>query len=68
MKLQKWMKKISIPAMWAAGALTVLGMVFARLPGGIGFSAAAYLLATVLAGGPILFRAVQSLRFRVVGI
>ncbi len=68
MKLQKWIQKISIPAMWAAGALMVLGMICARLPGGTGFSAAAYLLATVLAGGPILFRAVQSLRFRVVGI
>ena len=68
MKLQRWIKKISIPAMWAAGALTVLGMILGRLPGCAGFSAAVYLLATVLAGGPILFRAVQSLRFRVIGI
>lgn len=67
-KLQRSIQKYSVPAMWAAGVLTLLGLVLSRLPGWETPAAAAYILATVLAGVPILFRAVQSLRFRVVGI
>lgn len=67
-KLQRKIQKYSVPAMWAAGVLTILGLVFSRLPGWGAPATAVYLLATVLAGVPILFRAVQSLRFRVVGI
>lgn len=67
-KLQRKIQKYSVPAMWAAGVLTLLGLVFSKLPGWETPARALYILATVLAGVPILFRAVQSLRFRVVGI
>lgn len=67
-KLQRKIQKYSVPAMWAAGVLTLLGLVFSKLSGWETPARALYILATVLAGAPILFRAVQSLRFRVVGI
>lgn len=67
-KVQRKIQKYSVPAMWAAGVLTLLGLVFSKLSGWQVPATAAYLLATVLAGVPILLRAVQSLRFRVVGI
>lgn len=67
-KLQRSIQKYSVPAMWWSGGLTLLGFVCSRFPGWETPAAIAYILATVLAGVPILFRAVQSLRFRVVGI
>ena len=47
---------------------TGAGLVLARVPGGGRAMAAAYLAAALLAGFPILVRAVQGLRYRVVGI
>ena len=64
----RFVQKYTLPAMWGGGACTALALVLSRLPG-LGTAASAlYLLATVLCGVPILLRAVQSLRFKVIGI
>ena len=65
MKIQKFLRKYSVPAMWASGGFCLVGVVLERLglPGMIPF-----LLAALLAGVPIVIRAVQGLRFRTVGI
>ena len=54
--------------MWAAGVLTAGAMVLSRIAGAQAFASAGYLAAMVLAGTPVLVRAVQSLRYRTVGI
>lgn len=66
--LQRFFKKYATPAMAAGGVFTALGLVLSRNTGTAGFGAAAYLLGALLCGAPILFRAIQSLRFKVVGI
>ena len=50
-KLQRKIQKYSVPTMWAAGVLTLLGLVFSKLSGWEVPATAAYLLAMVLAGG-----------------
>ena len=54
--------------MWAAGVLTAGAMVLSRIAGAQAFASAGYLAAMALAGMPVLVRAVQSLRYRTVGI
>lgn len=54
--------------MWAAGALTAVAMVLSRFAGMQTLASAGHLAAMMLAGTPVLVRAVQSLRYRTVGI
>jgi len=68
MKLQRFLMKYTNALTFLAGIFTALGLIFARLPGWGGASAIVYLIAAALAGFPILVRAVQGLRFKVVGI
>lgn len=67
-KWNQFFKKYALPLLWGGGILTALGLVLSKIPGMTPWTNAAYLLAAVLSGVPILFRAVQSLRYRVVGI
>ena len=66
--LLRFVQKYSLPAMWASGVLTGIALVLSRVPGCYPWSSALYLLATVLTGLPIALRALQSLKFKVVGI
>ena len=68
MKLQRFLMKYTNTFTLLAGIFTGVGLVLARVPGGAGPMSAAYLAAALLAGFPILVRAVQGLRYRVVGI
>ena len=68
LSLQRFFQKYSNPAMAAGGVFTALGLVLSRLPGAAELGTAAYLLGALLCGAPILFRALQSLWFKVVGI
>ena len=67
-QFNRFVKKYAIPAMWAAGGLTALAAVLSRFAGMQTVGNVIYLAATVLAGVPVLVRAVQSLRYRTVGI
>ena len=66
-KLNLFFRRYSVPAMWAAGALTLGAMILSRLSLTAPANAL-YLLAFLLTGSPILFRAVQGLTFKVIGI
>ena len=68
MKLQRFLTKYTNTLTLLAGIFTGLGLILARIPGCGHTAAAAYLVGAVLAGFPILVRAIQGLRFRVVGI
>lgn len=66
-RISLFFRKYSNPAMWLSGLLTVAALLFSRMSRDAlanGF----YLAAFVLTGCPIFFRAVQSLKFRTVGI
>lgn len=67
-KLNLFFRRYSTPAMWAAGGLTLLALILSRLSLSDPLANALYIAAFLLAGSPILFRAVQGLRFQVVGI
>lgn len=61
-------KRYAAPLTFAAGALTVIGYTAERLTGWKALIIAAYLVATVLAGLPILFKALTGFRMKTVGI
>lgn len=67
-KLQHFFRRFTTPLTFAAGGLVVLGYALAHLGGWELPVTAAYLAAAALAGLPILFRALQGLRMRAVGI
>lgn len=67
-KLNLFFRRYSTPAMWAAGGLTLLALILSRLSLSDPLANALHIAAFLLAGSPILFRAVQGLRFQVVGI
>lgn len=67
-KLNVFFRKYSIPAMWGAGAATLIALALAHLGGGMLYADIFYIVGFILAGSPILFRAVQGLRFKTVGI
>jgi len=67
-KLLGLTKRYAAPLTFAAGALTVIGYTAERLTGWKALIIAAYLVATVLAGLPILFKALTGLRMKTVGI
>ena len=61
-KLLGLTKRYAAPLTFAAGALTVIGYTAERLTGWKALIIAAYLVATVLAGLPILFKALTGFR------
>ncbi len=67
-KLNQFFKKYTTPFTFAAGALTVSGYLAERLTDMRTATIICYLAATVLAGLPILFRAITGLRMKAVGI
>ncbi|QAT50908.1 cation-translocating P-type ATPase [Caproiciproducens sp. NJN-50] len=67
-KLLGLTKRYAAPLTFAAGALTVIGYTAERLTGWKALIIAAYLVATVLAGLPILFKALTGVRMKTVGI
>jgi Cd2+/Zn2+-exporting ATPase len=67
-KLLGLTKRYAAPLTFAAGALTVMGYTAERLTGWKALIIAAYLVATVLAGLPILFKALTGFRMKTVGI
>lgn len=66
LRLNRFFKKYANTGMWGAGVLILLA--FALKGTSPVLSAVLYLAAAVAAGSPILFRAIQGLKFRVVGI
>lgn len=67
-KLLGLTKRYAAPLTFAAGALTVIGYTAERLTGWKALIIAAYLVATVLAGLPILFKALTGFWMKTVGI
>ena len=67
-KLNQFFKEYTMPFTFAAGILTVLGYLAEHLTNMRTATIICYLAATVLAGLPILFRAVTGLRMKAIGI
>lgn len=67
-KLNRWMKRLSLPFLWGAGILIVLAMIFSRIANLEVLSKVCYIIAFILSGVPILVRAIQALRFKTVSI
>lgn len=67
-KLNQFLKKYTTPFTFAAGILTVLGYLAERLTDMRTATIICYLVATVLAGLPIFFRAITGLRMKAIGI
>ncbi|MEA4902884.1 cation-translocating P-type ATPase [Desulfitobacterium sp.] len=67
-KLNQFFKEYTTPFTFAAGILTVLGYLAERLTDMRTATIICYLAATVLAGLPILFRAITGLRMKAIGI
>lgn len=67
-KLHGMMKRLTTPLTFLAGGLTIAAYAADRLTDWALFVMVAYLIATVLAGIPILFRALLGLRHKAVGI
>lgn len=67
-KLNRWMKRLSLPFLWGAGILIVLAMIFSRIANLEVLRKVCYIIAFILSGVPILVRAVQALRFKTVSI
>ena len=61
-------KRYATPLIFVAGALTVIGYAAERLTDWKALVITAYLVATVLTGLPILFKALTGLRVKTVGI
>lgn len=68
MKRNAWLRGLSLPLLGSAGVLIVLAVVFSRTAGLETLSSACYIAAFGLSGVPILFRAIQALRFKTVSI
>ena len=67
-KLNQFFKKYTTPFTFAAGILTVLGYLAEHLTDMRTATIICYLVATVLAWLPILFRAITGLRMKAIGI
>lgn len=68
MKINLWIRKYGIPCMWSAGVCILVAMIAShvlaqKIPADV-----AFVIAFILAGIPIIFRAVQGLRFKTVSI
>ena len=62
-RLNVWLKRLSVPFLWAAGGLILAAMVLSHIAGLTVLANSFYLAAFVLSGVPVLLRAVQALRF-----
>jgi len=58
-----WLKRLSVPFLWAAGGLILAAMVLSHIAGLNVLANSFYLAAFVPSGVPVLLRAVQALRF-----
>ena len=67
-KLNMWVKRLSLPFLWAAGVLIVLAMALAHIADNERLADICYFAAFVLSGLPVLLRAIQALRFKTVSI
>lgn len=68
MKLTKLINRWSLPCMWAAGGCTAAGIAFHYLLPLPQLAVPLFCFGAFLAGFPILYRAIQGLRFKAVGI
>lgn len=68
MKINRLIKKCAVPCMWIAGILIVASMVLTHIFKLQMVADVLYVAAFVLAGIPILFRAIQGLQFKTVSI
>jgi len=66
-KLNQFFKKYTTPFTFATSILTVLGYLAEHLTDMRTATIICYLVATVLAGLPILFRAITGLRMKAIG-
>ena len=62
-RLNVWLKRLSVPFLWAAGGLILAAMVLSHIAGLNVLANSFYLAAFVPSGVPVLLRAVQALRF-----
>ena len=67
-KLNLWLKRHLLQFLWAAGILNLLAIVFSHMESFEMLANVLFLIAFVLSGLPILFRAIQALRFKTVSI
>lgn len=67
-KLNMWVKRLSLPFLWAAGVLIVLAMALAHIADNERLADICYFAAFVLSGLPVLLRAIQALCFKTVSI
>lgn len=68
MNINLLIRKYGTPCMWAAGVLSLLGIVLSKLPVNIWFANVVFIIAMILAGVPVLVRAVQGLKYKSIGI
>lgn len=68
MKINLWLRKYGIPCMWGAGGCIVAALLCAHLLEKETAANVFFIAGFVLAGIPVLFRAIQGLRFRTVSI
>ena len=67
-KLNLWLKRHFLQFLWAAGILNLLAIVFSHMESFEMLANVLFLIAFALSGLPILFRAIQALRFKTVSI
>ena len=67
-KLNLWLKRHLLQFLWATGILNLLAIVFSHMESFEMLANVLFLIAFVLSGLPILFRAIQALRFKTVSI
>lgn len=68
LKLTRLINRYSQPCMWIAGICTAAGIVFHHVIPLPLLAAPLFCMGAMLAGFPILYRAVQGLRFKTIGI
>ena len=67
-KINLWLRKHAVPGMWGAGGCIVTALFCAHLLEQSTAANAFFIVGFVLAGVPILFRAIQGLHFKTVSI
>lgn len=67
-KLNLWLKRHFLQFLWAASILNLLAIVFSHMESFEMLANVLFLIAFALSGLPILFRAIQALRFKTVSI
>ena len=67
-KINKAVKKVNDPFMWISGALIVVSIIISKFFNLNNISNVVYFIAFLLSGIPILFRAIQALKFKTISI